>query len=77
MQYLYKPAFYAHILSSIVMLVAIVLFVINYKKIVRLDSPYIVMLLLVLSIAIANHSQNHIMLEKVYGYDPIHAIIVK
>lgn len=71
MEYLYKPAFYAHILSSIAMIVAIVLLVINYKRVIRLDGIELVKIFSVLAIAIAAHSQTHISLEKEYGYDPL------
>jgi hypothetical protein len=37
MEYLYKPAFYAHIISSIAVITAIILLIINYKKLLRLD----------------------------------------
>jgi hypothetical protein len=67
----YKPAFYAHILSSVCMLIAIVLFIKNYKSIMRLDVPHIIQILAVLAIAIGSHAQNHMSLERDYGYDPI------
>lgn len=71
MEYLYKPAFYAHILSSIAMLTAIVLLVINYKKLLKLDKLELVKLLAIIAIAIGVHGQGHTTLEKEYGYDPI------
>ncbi len=74
MQYLYKPAFYAHILSSIVMITAIVLLVINYNKILKMDKLELVKLFAVLAIAIGVHGQGHTTLEKEYGYDPIKTI---
>lgn len=75
MEYLYKPAFYAHILSSIAMLTAIVLLVVNYKKVMKLDGLELVKIFSVLAIAIAAHSQGHINMEKEYGYDPLRSII--
>ena len=75
MDIFYKPAFYAHILSSIAMIVAIILLVINYKKLLKLDGIELVKIFSVLAIAIASHSQGHINLEKEYGYDPISKII--
>ena len=69
--YWYKPAFYAHILSSLAMLTAIVLFVMNYKKILRLDGLELIKICSLLAIAIASHADGHVTLEKEYGYDPV------
>lgn len=70
-EYVYKPAFYAHILSSICIVIAVYLLITNYKKVLRLDSIEIVKIFSVLAIAIASHGQGHIDLERQYGYDPI------
>ncbi len=74
MEFLYKPAFYAHILSSICILIAIILFIINYRKIIRLDSLELIKMFSILAIGIAAHGEGHITLEKEYGYDPIRMI---
>ncbi len=74
MEYLYKPAFYAHILSSLAMIAAIILLVINYKKLIKLDGLELVKIFSVLAIAIGSHSQGHMELENNYGYDPIKAL---
>jgi len=70
MEYLYKPLFYAHILSSIAMLTAIILLVINYKKVLKLDVLELVKILSILAIAVAAHGQGHTTLEKEYGFNP-------
>lgn len=75
MDYLYKPAFYAHIISSLAMIVALVLFVINYKKILRLDAIELIKISSLLAIAIASHGQGHVTLEKEYGYDPVGVLL--
>lgn len=77
MEYLYKPAFWAHILSSIAMLAAIILLVVNYKKVLKLDGIELVKIFSVLAIAIAAHSQGHMDLEEKYGYDPVGLITGK
>jgi hypothetical protein len=74
MDYLYKPAFYAHILSSVAMLIALILFIVNFRKIMRLDAIEIIKISSVLAIAVASHGQGHINLEKEYGYDPVGSI---
>jgi len=73
--YYYKPAFYAHIFSSIAMLIALVLLAINYKKIITMNTIEIIKILSLIAIAIASHGQGHINLEKEYGYDPVKDII--
>jgi hypothetical protein len=71
MELLTKPHFYAHILASIALTVAIVLLIINYKKLLRLDGIELVKIFSVLAIAIAAHGQGHTTLEKEFGYDPL------
>ena len=73
MEFLYKPHFYAHILASVSLVVAMVLLVVNYKKVLKLDAIELVKIFSVMAIAIAAHGQGHTTLEKEYGYDPIKA----
>ena len=75
MEYLYKPLFYAHILSSIAMLTAIILLIINYKKLLKLDVLELVKILSLIAIAVAAHGQGHTTLEKEYGYNPRGALM--
>ena len=75
MEFLYKPAFYAHILSTIAMLTAIILLIVNYKKVLKLDGIEIVKIFSILAIAIGSHSSSHIELEQQYGYDPVRFLI--
>jgi hypothetical protein len=77
MDFLYKPHFYAHILASVSLIVAIVLLIVNYKKVLKLDAIELVKIFSVLAIAIASHGQGHTTLEKEYGYDPLSVIIGK
>jgi hypothetical protein len=74
MEYLYKPHFYAHIVSSIAMVVALAILLVNYRKIIKLDAIELVKIFSLLAIAIAAHGQGHTTLEKEYGYDPIAAM---
>jgi hypothetical protein len=71
MDFLYKPHFYAHILASISLVVAIVLMITNYKKLLKLDGIELVKIFSVMAIAIAAHGQGHTTLEKEYGYNPM------
>jgi hypothetical protein len=71
MEYWYKPHFWAHILASFALLTAVILLIINYKKLLRLDGLELVKIFSVLAIAIAAHGQGHTTLEKEFGYDPL------
>jgi len=71
MEWIYKPAFWAHIISSLAMIAAIVLLAMNYNKIMKLDAIELVKMFSVLAIAIAAHGQGHTSLEREYGYDPV------
>ncbi len=71
MEYLYKPHFYAHILSSFALATAIILLIINYKKVLKLDAIELVKIFSIMAIAIAAHGDGHTTLEKEYGYDPL------
>jgi hypothetical protein len=68
---LYKPAFYGHIISSVCIFIAVIIFITNYKKIIKMNVLELVKVFGILSIAIAAHAQGHISLESQYGYDPI------
>jgi len=71
MDILRQPHFYAHILASICLVIAIVLLAINYRKLMRLDGLELVKIFSILAIAIAAHGQGHTTLDKEYGYDPL------
>lgn len=70
-----KPAFYAHVVSALMMLAAITLFLLNSKRLLRSDPIHLVMLLLLASVAIALHGHGHIMMETSYGYDPLYTLL--
>ena len=71
MEYFKQPHFYAHILSSVAIVAAIILLVINYKKLIKLDGLELVKIFSVLAIALAAHGQGHTTLEKEYGFAPL------
>jgi hypothetical protein len=56
------------------MVAAVVLLIINYKKVLKLDGLELVKIFSVLAIAIAAHGQGHTTLEKEYGFNPIGSI---
>jgi hypothetical protein len=57
------------------MVAAIVLLIVNYKKVMKLDGIELVKIFSVLAIAIAAHGQGHTTLEKEYGYNPVSALM--
>jgi hypothetical protein len=71
MEFLKKPHFYAHIVSSIAMVTALTILLINYRKIIKLDAIELVKIFSLMAIAIAAHGQGHTTLEKEYGYNPV------
>ncbi len=69
----YAPSFYAHILSGLFLLIALILIMRNYSStLIKLDAYKMLLLVLVLSIAGGVHSISHMGLEKVYGYNPFY-----
>ena len=74
MEYLYKPHFYAHILSSIAIMIAMGMLILNYRKICKMKVIELINLFAVLTIATAAYGQSYTTLEKTYGYDPISVI---
>ncbi len=70
MEYLTKPHFYAHIFATLCLIVAVVLLIVNYKKVLKLDSIELVKIFSVMAIAIAAHGEGHTTLEKEYGWSP-------
>jgi len=75
MEYLYKPHFYAHILSTFVLLISVILLAINYKKLFKQDGLEIVKILSVLAIAIAAYGNSNTILDKEYGYNPLSGLL--
>ena len=71
MEYLYKPHFYMHILSSIALAIAVMLLVVNYKKLLKLDGLELVKIFSIMAIAVASNGDGHTTLEKEYGFSPL------
>lgn len=77
MEFLYKPHFYAHLFASLALVSALIILLVNYKKVIQLDGIELVKIFALLAIAIAAHGQGHTTLEKEYGYDPLGLIMNK
>ena len=65
------PSFYAHIINGIVLLIAVIILLKNYKKISNLEPYKIIILTLIFSICIGVHGLSHLGLEKNYNYNPM------
>lgn len=70
-EFLYKPAFYAHVISAICIFTAVMIFLVNYRKVIKLEVPQLIQIFSLLAISMAAHSESHILMETHYGYDPI------
>ena len=65
------PSLYAHIITGLLLLIAVILFSINFSKIIRLEPYKLIVLCLLFSSVIGIHGISHLGLEKVYGYNPL------
>jgi hypothetical protein len=65
------PSFYAHIINGILLLVAFIILVQNYRSIKDMDKYKLIILILLFSIATGIHGLSHLGLEKNYGYNPL------
>ena len=68
-EFLYKPAFYAHLISGICIFTAVMIFIVNYKKVINLEKIQLIQIFSFLGLAMASYGEGHILLEKHYGYD--------
>jgi hypothetical protein len=69
---LLSPAFYADIMSGVLILYIFTIIYISYSDIVRLTPYKNIIVLLLFSIIINLHGFSHLGLEYVYNYNPIH-----
>lgn len=72
MDYL-PPSFYAHALNGILLFIALIIMVLNYSRLTRLEAypGRTAYLILLLSIAVGVHGISHLGLEYVYGFNPL------
>ena len=68
--YLSTPSFYAHVLSSLLLLAIFIVIVRNYHS-VNLSTYELLVILLLLSITTGIHSLSHLALEKAYNFNPL------
>ena len=72
MDYL-PPSFYAHGLNGLLLFIALIVIVLNYSRLTRLEAcpGRTAYLILLLSIAVGVHGISHLGLEYVYGFNPM------
>ena len=69
------PSFYAHVLQSLLLLIALIYFFIHYRYFTKLPQYQILVLLLLASTVVGIHGLTHSELESVYGFNPIRYFI--
>lgn len=73
MSYIFlTPSIYAHVLNGVLLLTAVILFLLNFSKISKLEPYKLIVLSLLFSIVIGVHGISHLGLEKGYGYNPFY-----
>ena len=65
------PSFYAHIINGLFLLIAFILLLKNYSKLVNLEPYKKIILALFFSISIGIHGLSHLGLETNYHYNPL------
>ena len=56
----FVPSIYAHILNGFLLLIAIILFFMNYNKMMRLEPDKLIQLILFFALVIGVHSISHL-----------------
>ena len=69
------PSLIAHVLGALTLVVAVVVFLYNYKTIISVKPYDRIILLLLTSLVITLHGLSHLGLEKVYGYNPFNWLV--
>ena len=69
------PSFYAHVLQSLLLLIALIYFFVNYGYFCKLVPYQILLLLLLASAVVGIHGLTHSELESVYGFNPVNYVI--
>jgi tetrahydromethanopterin S-methyltransferase subunit E len=65
------PSFYAHVITGVLLFIALFLLCKNHTTISKLEPYKLIMLVLVFSITIGIHGLSHLGLEKNYNYNPL------
>ncbi len=69
-----KPSFYAHIFTGIALLITLLIFFLNYRRITLSFYQKLVLLLLI-TIVVGIHGLSHHLLEIYYGFNPLRSIM--
>lgn len=71
---IYYPSIWAHVLNGILLFISIVIAVMYFSKLTKLEPYKKIGLFLLFSIAIGIHGLSHLGLEIIYGYNPLKSI---
>lgn len=69
--YYKTPSFYAHALNGLFILFAVILAIVHFKELKRLQSYYMIKLFIFFSLAFGVHSLTHLGMEKGYDFNPL------
>ncbi len=70
-----KPSYWSQILNGIIFLIIILMIIMNFNKIMKMDLYQKMIILLLLGIYIGIHGLMHLGLEKTYDYNPLEQIL--
>jgi len=65
------PSIYASTISGFLILIALVIVLRNIKKLQKIDTYKLIILVLGFSLVIGVHGISHLGLETIYGYNPM------
>jgi hypothetical protein len=65
------PSFMSLAVTGLILMFVIILLILNYKQVAKINTIELASFLCVLSIAIGSHGLLHLGLEVVYGYNPL------
>ena len=65
------PSFMSLAVTGLILMFVIILLILNYKQVAKINTIELASFLCVLSIEIGSHGLLHLGLEVVYGYNPL------
>lgn len=71
-----NPSFYAHIINALLLLLALIIIIKNYKIIKHIEPYKIIIIVLLFSIVIGIHGLLHLGQESIYGFNPIRNLLL-
>jgi len=69
------PSLYSHLFNAFFLFLAVVIFVLYFPQVKKMNSYELISISLLTSIAIGIHGISHLGLEKIYNYNPYHLLV--